>query len=318
MTGSRSIMAAAKSMSAMSGGSPKGGAALAELGLGPKVFFTSRICAGIVFHCAGSEASSASISAFSAVSASYSRASSISSSLRRRAQAGVEDGVGLDFGELEAGHQGGLRLVLLADDADHLVEVEIDDEQAAQDLQAAVDLAEAVAGAALQHHAAVVDPFPQRLGEADHTSARRPPTRTFMLSGMRALQLGQPEQRFHQHGRIDRARARLQHDADVLGRFVAHVGEQRQLLLLQQLGHLLDQPPLRDAVGDLGDDDVPGAAAEILLVPAGADPEARRGRSGRPRRSTRRESTRMPPVGKSGPCTNLTAASDVASGWSIR
>ena len=68
-------------------------------------------------------------------------------------------------------------------------------------------------------------------------------------------------------------RARLQHDADVLGRFVAHVGEQRQLLLLQQLGDLLDQARLRHRIGDLGDDDLPVAAAEILLGPARAHAE---------------------------------------------
>ena len=45
-----------------------------------------------------------------------------------------------------------------------------------------------------------------------------------------AFELGELEQRFHQQLGIDRARARLEHEADVLGRFVAHVGEQRQLL----------------------------------------------------------------------------------------
>jgi hypothetical protein len=41
--------------------------------------------------------------------------------------------------------------------------------------------------------------------------------------------------------RIDRAGARLDHQADVLGGFVAHVGDQRQLLLVEQLGDALDQ-----------------------------------------------------------------------------
>jgi hypothetical protein len=48
--------------------------------------------------------------------------------LAQRAQPHVEDGFGLRVGEREAGHQHRLRLVLLADDADHLVEVEIGDE----------------------------------------------------------------------------------------------------------------------------------------------------------------------------------------------
>ena len=54
---------------------------------------------------------------------------------------------------------------------------------------------------------------------------------------------------------------------------VAHVGKQRQLPLGEELGHLLDQPRLRQPVGDLGDDDVPGAAAALLLGPARPHPE---------------------------------------------
>jgi hypothetical protein len=41
---------------------------------------------------------------------------------------------------------------------------------------------------------------------------------------------------------IDGAALRLEHEADVLGALVAHVVEQRQLLLDEQLGDLLDQP----------------------------------------------------------------------------
>src|SRR4051794_35747078 len=40
------------------------------------------------------------------------------------AQAEIQDRLRLTVGQLEAPHQGRLRLVLLADDADHLVEVE--------------------------------------------------------------------------------------------------------------------------------------------------------------------------------------------------
>ena len=57
-----------------------------------------------------------------------------------------------------------------------------------------------------------------------------------------ALELGELEQALHHQRRIDRARARLDHEADVLGGFVAHVGDQRQLLLVEQLGDALDQP----------------------------------------------------------------------------
>jgi hypothetical protein len=88
------------------------------------------------------------------------------------------------------------------------------------------------------------------------------------------LELARLEQHLHQHRGIDAARARLEHDADVLGALVAHVGEDRDLLGVDDLGDALDQPALLDLVGDLGDHDLPGAAAEILDRPARAQPEA--------------------------------------------
>src|SRR6185312_329962 len=54
-------------------------------------------------------------------------------------QPGVEDLLGLLVRELEALHQHRLRLILAADDADHLVEIEVDDEQAIQDVQPPAD-----------------------------------------------------------------------------------------------------------------------------------------------------------------------------------
>ena len=60
----------------------------------------------------------------------------------------------------------------------------------------------------------------------------------------------------------------------VLGQLVAHVAQQRQLLLGQQLGDALDQLGLLHLVGDLGDDDLVGAAARVLLLPPGAQAEA--------------------------------------------
>ncbi len=59
---------------------------------------------------------------------------------RQGLQAQVEDGLGLHVGELEAGDQLGLRLVLEADDADDLVEVEVGDQVAVEHLEAVLDL----------------------------------------------------------------------------------------------------------------------------------------------------------------------------------
>ena len=63
---------------------------------------------------------------------------------RQLAQARFEDVVGLLLAELEALHQRRLRFVLGADDADHLVEIEIRDAQAFEQVQAALDLRQAV------------------------------------------------------------------------------------------------------------------------------------------------------------------------------
>ena len=63
--------------------------------------------------------------------------------LGEMAQLGLEDRFGLDLGELEALHEHGLGLVLAADDADHLVEIQIRRQQAIEDVQPLVDLVEA-------------------------------------------------------------------------------------------------------------------------------------------------------------------------------
>ena len=55
------------------------------------------------------------------------------------AQPQVEDRLGLDVGEPELLHQDGLRLVLLADDADDLVDIEVGNQQAIEDVQPLVD-----------------------------------------------------------------------------------------------------------------------------------------------------------------------------------
>src|SRR5437763_249097 len=88
--------------------------------------------------------------------------------LAQIAQPHVENGFGLHVRELETLHQYRLRLVLLADDFDHLVDIQIRDEVAAEDFEAVLDRGEAMPRTALQHVPAVVDPFAQRLGEPDH------------------------------------------------------------------------------------------------------------------------------------------------------
>ena len=77
------------------------------------------------------------------------------------AQTHIQHRIGLHLCEAEGGHERGARLILLAHNADHLIEVEIDDEVAVEDFQAPGDGGQAVLGAAGEHDMAVVQPFPQ-------------------------------------------------------------------------------------------------------------------------------------------------------------
>ena len=88
------------------------------------------------------------------------------------------------------------------------------------------------------------------------------------------LQLGLAEQHLHQELRLDGAALGLEHETHVLGRLVAHVRQQRELAGLEELGDALDEARLLHLIGDLGDHDLILAAAELLLLPAGADAEA--------------------------------------------
>ena len=85
---------------------------------------------------------------------------------------------------------------------------------------------------------------------------------------MRDFEIGRAEQLLHQEFGLDRAALGHQHDADVFRGFVAHVVEQRQLLLLEQLGDALDQLRLLHLIGNFGDDDLIGAARAFFAFPA--------------------------------------------------
>src|SRR5690606_2434518 len=96
--------------------------------------------------------------------------------LAQRTQAHVEDRLGLQIRQGPAGHHDRLGLIFLADDLDHLIEIEIGDEEAAKDLKPPDNFIEAVIGATDQHFLAVVQPLPQHLLErqdARHFAARQ-------------------------------------------------------------------------------------------------------------------------------------------------
>ena len=153
----------------------------------------------------------------------------------QRAQAHVQDRLRLQIIDPEATDQPGLGVVLLADDADHLVQIQEDDQEAVQQLQPPLDRAEAMAGAADQHLAAMVQPGAQHAAQAEHHG--RPVGRQHVHVQREAgFQLGGAEQRLHQRCGFDGAGLRLQDQADLLRAFVPDVPQQRQLLGLQQLG----------------------------------------------------------------------------------
>ena len=187
----------------------------------------------------------------------------------QRAQPRVEDVVGLRVAQLEARDQRRLRFVLLAHDADHLVEVEVDDHHAGEQFEPPLDRRQPMARAAQQHFAAMIEPLLQRLAQRD--DARDDAVDQHVhVDGDASLQLAELEQLLHQHGGLDVARARLQHDAHVFSRFVADIGEQRRLLLVDEFRQRLDQPRFLHAIGDFRDDADPAAAPRLLFGPARA------------------------------------------------
>src|SRR5262249_39696521 len=83
----------------------------------------------------------------------------------------------------------------------------------------------------------------------------------------------QLEQGFHEQPGINRTRARFDHKPDVTSRFVAHIGNERQLLLVDEFGEPFYQPAFLHQPGDLSDDDEVSAATGLFLVPARPDPK---------------------------------------------
>ena len=83
-----------------------------------------------------------------------------------------------------------------------------------------------------------------------------------------------PEGLLHHRGRVDAAVARHQQDAHILGGFVDHLLDRRQLAGLDGGVEPFQQPRLLHLVGNLGDDGAPVAAFELFHLPARAHPQA--------------------------------------------
>ena len=187
-------------------------------------------------------------------------------------QAHVEDGLGLDLGQAEAGHQVVARRLdvgRLADRPDHLVEVVEGDLEAFQDVSPGAGLLQVELGPAPDDLAAVVDVVLQdglerqrlrlAVDQGEHVHVER---------GLHRRVL---EQVVQHPVRIGVA---LDLDVDahaVAVRLVAQVGDALDLLGADQLGDLLEQGGLVHHVRQLGDDDRHPAVAGLLEGDLGPD-----------------------------------------------
>ena len=141
-----------------------------------------------------------------------------------------------------------------ANDLDHVVDVVERDAVAEQDVLALAGLAQLVLRAAAHHVDAVLDEQAQQLQQAQ--LARLPGDDGQQDHAERFLHLGVLEEVVEDDLRLFVA---LHFDDDahaVAVAFVANVGDAFDLLVLDQLGDVLDQARFVDLVGQFGDDDV--------------------------------------------------------------
>ena len=198
--------------------------------------------------------------------------------LAQTPQPHVEDGLGLQFGKLEAFHQRRLGVVLVADDLDHRVEIGVDHQIAAEDFQPPRDLLQTVLGAAHQNFVAVVEESLQDLAQV-HDPRRALTVQNIHVERDAALQLGIAEQGLHEVFGRHVAALGFQHQPQIFGRFVVDISQHGQFFGIHELRHFLHQPRLGHLIGNLADDDAELALGELLHLPCGAqaEPAAARG-----------------------------------------
>ncbi len=206
------------------------------------------------------------------------------------AEADLENVVGLPLAQGEALHQRRLRLVGGADQRDHLVDIEQDELPPVEHVNPVGDARQPVLRTPLDRLQAIADPLGEHLPQA---LLRRPAVGADHRHVDRrgALEARVREQRRQQIVLRRAARLRLEHQPHrrLLARLVSngiehgeHRGLELQLLgperflagadlrvgeLLDLLEHLLRAGARRQ----LGDDDLPLAARQLLDLPAGAD-----------------------------------------------
>ena len=186
-------------------------------------------------------------------------------------QAHVEDGLGLNVIEAEALHEVFLCVVVArADDADDLVDVVLRDEQALEQVSALLCLAQVIARAAEDDLLLIGQIFIQNLAQGEDLRLALVLHEGQHIDGERRLQLRLSEQAVQDDLRVCLA-LELDDDAHTgaVG-FVADVGDALKALLVDLIGHILDEHALVDLIGDLRDDDALTVLAEFLQLGAGA------------------------------------------------
>ena len=176
---------------------------------------------------------------------------------RQLAQTGVEDVIGLQLAQGKAGHELGLRVFLITDDLNHLIQIEEGHQQAVQQVQSRQYLVQAELQAATHGGDAEAQPFAEQTAQildrraavgADHVH----------VDPVAVLQVRGGEQVLHQLIGVHPVGAR--HDDHAGGvfmvGFIAQVGHQRQLLGLHLRGDLLHHPGAGDLVRQRGNDDI--------------------------------------------------------------
>ena len=178
----------------------------------------------------------------------------------------------MHIAEAEFRNQLRLRIVLAANDANDLVDIEVCDQIAVENFETMLDLLEPVRRTADKNLDPMLQPLPKHVAQIEHIGnlSRR---QHVHVEADADLKFGRTEEAFHQQHGIDRTALGLQDEADFLRAFVAHVSKQRQLLLAHQLGDFLDELGLLHAIRNFGDDDLVAAAARIFLVPPRPDTE---------------------------------------------
>src|SRR5262249_46678728 len=187
----------------------------------------------------------------------------------------VEDGPGLNLGELEAGHQGVLRGIGALGPANELDDdVELLDRfsEPGPDMRFLLGSGEVEAGAPGDDLPAEANERFQHLLEVDHLRPTIDQRQHDDAEG--GLHLRVLIQLVH-HDLRDLAPSELEHDADALAvRLVADLGEAIDPLVPRQLGDFFDQARLVHLIRQLRDDDGFTAAPQLLGMGLGPQREA--------------------------------------------